>query len=41
VDDGQLRIEVVNRRPLSDTAAVHDDSDAGRLHGKTILVPAE
>lgn len=41
VDDGRLRIAVVNRRPLADTAAVHDDSDAGRLHGKTILVPAE
>jgi len=41
VDDGQLRIEVVNRRPLAETAAVHDDSDAGRLHGKTILVPAD
>lgn len=41
VDAGQLRIEVVNRRPLADSAAVHDDSDAGRLHGKTILVAAE
>jgi NADPH:quinone reductase-like Zn-dependent oxidoreductase len=41
VDGGQLRIEVVNRRPLADTAAVHDESDAGRLHGKTILVPAD
>lgn len=40
VDDGQLRIEVAHRRPLADAAAVHDDSDAGRLHGKTILVPA-
>jgi NADPH:quinone reductase-like Zn-dependent oxidoreductase len=41
VDEGQLRIEVVNRRPLADAAAVHDDADAGRLHGKTILVPAD
>jgi NADPH:quinone reductase-like Zn-dependent oxidoreductase len=41
VDAGQLRIEVANRRPLADAAAVHDDSDAGRLHGKTILVPAD
>lgn len=40
VDDGQLRIEVAQRRPLAEAAAVHDDSDAGRLHGKTILVPA-
>lgn len=41
VDAGRLRIEVVNRRSLADAASVHDDSDAGRLHGKTILVPAD
>ena len=40
VDDGLLRIEVAHRRPLSETAAVHDESDSGRLHGKTILIPA-
>lgn len=40
VDDGQLRIEVADRRPLADAAAVHDASDAGRLRGKTLLVPA-
>ena len=39
VDDGQLRIEVAHRRPLAESATVHADSDAGRLHGKTILVP--
>jgi NADPH:quinone reductase-like Zn-dependent oxidoreductase len=39
VDDGRLRIEVADRRPLEQAAAVHADSDAGRLHGKTILVP--
>ncbi|MCP2621600.1 NADP-dependent oxidoreductase [Mycolicibacterium smegmatis] len=39
VDAGDLRIEVFQRRPLADTAAVHADSDAGRLHGKTILIP--
>lgn len=41
VDDGRLRIEVADRRPLAQAAAVHDDSDGGRLHGKTILIPAE
>lgn len=41
VDDGQLRIEIADRRPLEDAAAVHADSDAGRLHGKTILMPAD
>ena len=41
VDDGRLRIEVAHRRPLADAASVHADSDAGRLHGKTILVPGD
>lgn len=41
VDAGQLRIEVADRRPLEQAAAVHHDSDAGRLHGKTILLPVE
>ncbi|MET0898329.1 MAG: NADP-dependent oxidoreductase [Mycobacterium sp.] len=41
VDAGQLRITVANRLPLADSAAVHADSDAGRLHGKTILIPAD
>lgn len=40
VDLGQLRIEVADRHPLDEAAAVHADSDAGRLHGKTILLPA-
>ncbi len=41
VDAGQLRIEVAERRPLDQAAAVHVDSDAGRLRGKTLLVPAD
>jgi NADPH:quinone reductase-like Zn-dependent oxidoreductase len=41
VDNGQLRIDVADRRPLARGAAVHDDSDAGRLHGKTILVTTD
>jgi len=39
VDSGRLHVEVARRRPLAESAAVHADSDAGRLHGKTILVP--
>ncbi|MEU8798132.1 NADP-dependent oxidoreductase [Spirillospora sp. NPDC048819] len=39
VDAGDLKIDVAQRRPLSDLAAVHDDSDAGRLPGKTVLTP--
>jgi NADPH:quinone reductase-like Zn-dependent oxidoreductase len=40
VDAGELRIDVADRRPLSEAAAVHDAADTGRLPGKTILVPA-
>jgi NADPH:quinone reductase-like Zn-dependent oxidoreductase len=40
VDTGQLRIDVAERRPLTEAAAVHEASDAGRLPGKTILLPA-
>jgi len=40
VDAGQLSIDVADRRPLSEIAAVHADADAGRLPGKTILTPA-
>ncbi|ORB71659.1 NADP-dependent oxidoreductase [Mycobacterium scrofulaceum] len=41
VDAGRLVIDVADRRPLTDVAAVHDDSDANRLPGKTILVPGQ
>ncbi|BBY61775.1 NADPH:quinone reductase [Mycolicibacterium helvum] len=41
VDAGQLQIDVAERRPLSDIAAVHDAADAGRLPGKTILTPTD
>ncbi|OBB92211.1 NADP-dependent oxidoreductase [Mycobacterium sp. 852002-30065_SCH5024008] len=40
VDAGHLVIDVADRRPLTEVAAVHDDSDANRLPGKTILIPA-
>jgi NADPH:quinone reductase-like Zn-dependent oxidoreductase len=39
VEAGSLRIDVADRRPLTEIAAVHADADAGRLPGKTILVP--
>jgi NADPH:quinone reductase-like Zn-dependent oxidoreductase len=41
VDTGQLRIDVADRRPLAHGAAVHADSDGGRLHGKTVLIPVD
>ncbi|MGP4022996.1 NADP-dependent oxidoreductase [Actinomadura sp. 3N407] len=40
VDAGDLKIDVAQRRPLTDLAAVHNDADAGRLPaGKTVLTP--
>lgn len=41
VDAGRLEIDVAARRPLTEIAAVHDESDTGHLPGKTILIPAE
>jgi NADPH:quinone reductase-like Zn-dependent oxidoreductase len=40
VDAGDLKIDVAERRPLADLAAVHDEAAAGRLAGKTVLIPA-
>lgn len=40
VDAGTLRIDIADRRPLADLASVHEDAAAGRLRGKTILIPA-
>jgi NADPH:quinone reductase-like Zn-dependent oxidoreductase len=39
VDAGDLAIDVAQRRPLADLAAVHDQAAAGQLPGKTILIP--
>lgn len=39
VDAGDLKIYVGQRRLLADLAAVHHEADAGRLAGKTILIP--
>jgi NADPH:quinone reductase-like Zn-dependent oxidoreductase len=39
VDTGYLHINVADRRPLAEIAALHADADAGRLRGKTIVVP--
>ena len=39
VDAGDLEIEVAERLPLADLAAVHDRAAAGRLAGKTVLTP--
>lgn len=39
VDAGELRIDVAERRPISDLAAVHDLAYDGELEGRTILIP--
>jgi NADPH:quinone reductase-like Zn-dependent oxidoreductase len=39
VDAGDLKINVAGRRPLTDLPAVHDEAVAGRLAGKTVLIP--
>lgn len=39
VDAGTLQIDVAQRRPLTDLAAVHDEAATGRLAGKTVLMP--
>jgi NADPH:quinone reductase-like Zn-dependent oxidoreductase len=39
VDDGRLAIEVAERRPVTDLAAIHDAAVAGTLPGKVVLLP--
>jgi NADPH:quinone reductase-like Zn-dependent oxidoreductase len=39
VDAGDLEIDVAERRPLTDLAAVHGQAAAGRLAGKIVLTP--
>jgi NADPH:quinone reductase-like Zn-dependent oxidoreductase len=38
-DAADLKIDVAGRRPLTELAAVHDEAVAGRLAGKTVLIP--
>ncbi|MCF2125368.1 NADP-dependent oxidoreductase [Strepomyces sp. STD 3.1] len=39
VDAGELKIHVAQRRPLSELRAVHEELAAGKLPGKTVLIP--
>jgi NADPH:quinone reductase-like Zn-dependent oxidoreductase len=39
VDAGDLKIHVAQRRPLAELRAVHDEAAAGKLPGKTVLIP--
>jgi NADPH:quinone reductase-like Zn-dependent oxidoreductase len=40
VDAGELHVDVAERLPLSELAAVHARADAGALPGKVVLLPA-
>jgi NADPH:quinone reductase-like Zn-dependent oxidoreductase len=40
VDDGRLALHVVDRRPLEELPAVHEDAGKGRLPGKTVITVA-
>ncbi|WP_037914430.1 NADP-dependent oxidoreductase [Actinacidiphila yeochonensis] len=39
VDSGDLEIDIARRTTLADLPAVHEDAAAGRLPGKTVLIP--
>lgn len=40
VDAGGLRVDIARRVPLSELAALHAEADAGRVHGKVVVVPS-
>lgn len=39
VDTGDLHVEIARRVPLSELPAIHEQADAGQVHGKVIAVP--
>ncbi|GIG37310.1 NADP-dependent oxidoreductase [Cellulomonas pakistanensis] len=39
VDAGELRVEIARRVPLAELPALHAEADAGRVHGKVVVVP--
>lgn len=39
VDGGALRLDVTGRRPLAETAQLHQQSEDGALRGRTLLIP--
>lgn len=38
VDAGEVQLHVADRRSVAELASVHDDSEAGRLSGKTVVL---
>jgi NADPH:quinone reductase-like Zn-dependent oxidoreductase len=39
VDSGDLQLDISARRPLADTAQLHQQSEDGALRGRTLLIP--
>ncbi|HZX01481.1 zinc-binding dehydrogenase [Kribbella sp.] len=39
VDDGALHVEIARRIPLSELPAIHQQAEAGEIHGKVVAVP--
>lgn len=39
VDSGDLHVEIARRVPLSELPAIHEQADAGHVHGKVVVVP--
>lgn len=39
IESGQLQLDISARRPLADTAQVHQQSEDGALRGRTLLIP--
>jgi len=36
---GQLRLDISARRPLAETPLVHQQSEAGAIRGRVVLIP--
>lgn len=39
VDSGDLHVKIARRVPLSELPSIHEQADAGRVHGKVVVVP--
>jgi NADPH:quinone reductase-like Zn-dependent oxidoreductase len=39
IDSGDLHVEIARRVPLSELPAIHQQADAGQIHGKVVAVP--
>jgi NADPH:quinone reductase-like Zn-dependent oxidoreductase len=39
IDRGDLHVEIARRVPLSELPAIHEQADAGQIHGKVVAVP--